>query len=313
MEQIMEMLKTMQEKADANRKADQEKATANRKADQEKANADRTKDREQMLAMRQEMNANTKAMQEQADANTKAMQELQDIKSGQAKMIAAFKEKTDALIANIKTDRKETTACQYAMETSLKKIEPNSEEKETVVEQHDIPNEEVAVHSLRTCRSETAASQEDTEMKPDPEKMQSVEEHQKIPKEDTAVMPVGGLRKRRRDRNLAAGHRQKPKRRIRASCKSRRRLTVAGKKVTRRATVAWRKRNIFRRIVTQGNCGLRKRLVVTGKRMPAVQKWHEAEITVCRGKEKTSLHIEHRNDERKKKKGCGNSRNATVA
>jgi hypothetical protein len=76
----MEMLNTMQEKADANRKADQEKADANRTKGRElmlaKIRADRTKDREQMLTMRQEMNA-----------NTKAMQELQDLKSGQAKMI----------------------------------------------------------------------------------------------------------------------------------------------------------------------------------------------------------------------------------
>jgi hypothetical protein len=73
-------------------------------------------------------------------------------------------------------------------------------------------------------------------------------------------MPVGGLRKRRRDRNLAAGRRQKPKGRIPASCEPRRRLTVAGKKITRRATVAWRKRNVFRKIVTQGNCGPRSTL-----------------------------------------------------
>jgi hypothetical protein len=84
--------------------------------------------------------------------------------------------------------------------------------------------------------------------------MQSVEEHQEIHKEDAAVMPVGGLRKQHRDWNLTAGHRQKPKRRIQASCESRRRLTVAGK-MTRRATVAWCKRNIFRRIVTKENCG----------------------------------------------------------
>jgi hypothetical protein len=50
------------------------------------------------------------------------------------------------------------------------------------MEQQEISNKEVAVPSLRTCRSETAASQEDTETKPDPGKMQSVEEHQEIPK-----------------------------------------------------------------------------------------------------------------------------------
>jgi hypothetical protein len=44
--------------------------------------------------------------------------------------------------------------------------------------------------------------------------MQSVEEHQEIPEEEAALMPVGGLRKWRRDWNLATGLRQKPKRRI---------------------------------------------------------------------------------------------------
>jgi hypothetical protein len=135
------------------------------------------------------------------------------------------------------------------MEVSIKEIKPNSEEKETAMEQQEIPNEEVAVHSQRTCRSETATSQETTETKPDPGMMQSAEEHQEFPKEDAAVMPVGEPRKRRRDQNLAAGRRQKPKERIQATCGCRRKLTIAGKKMTRRATVAWRKRNIFRRIV----------------------------------------------------------------
>jgi hypothetical protein len=51
----------------------------------------------------------------------------------------------------MKDDQEETTACQYAMETSLKNMEPNSGEKEAVVEQQKIPNEEVVVHSLRAC------------------------------------------------------------------------------------------------------------------------------------------------------------------
>jgi hypothetical protein len=169
----------------------------------------------------------------------------------------AFKEKTDALVANIKM------ACQYAMETSLKNMESNPEEKETVLEQHDIPKEEVAVQSQKTFRSESAPSQEAMETKPDPGMMQSVEVHQEIPKEDATVMPVGGLRKRRRDRNLAAGRRQKPKERIQATCESRR-LAVTNKKSTRRATVAWRKRNVFRRTVTQGNCGPQSTLTAAG-------------------------------------------------
>jgi hypothetical protein len=144
------------------------------------------------------------------------------------------------------------------------KIEPNPGEKETSVQRQDIPNEEVAVQSQKTCRSETAASQEYTETKPDPGKMQCVEEHQVIPKDEGAMMPVGELRTRHRDWILALGRIQKPKRRIRASCESRRRLTVASKKITCRATVAWRKRNVFRRIVTQGNCGPRSTLTAAG-------------------------------------------------
>jgi hypothetical protein len=99
----------------------------------------------------------------------------EDLKSDQAKMIAAFKEKTDAWIANIKDARKKTTGCQEVTRANPEEIEPNSREKETAVEQQEIPNEEVAVHSQRTCRSETEASQEDTETEPDPGKMQSVE------------------------------------------------------------------------------------------------------------------------------------------
>jgi hypothetical protein len=94
--------------------------------------------------------------------------------------------------------------------------------------------------------------------------MQSVEEHQEIPKEDAAVMPVGGRKKRRRDRNLAAGCRQKPKRRIQATCESMRRLIVTGRKITRRATAAWRKKNVFRSTGTKGNCGPRSKLTAAG-------------------------------------------------
>jgi hypothetical protein len=219
---------------------------------------------EMMERLLAEIRADRKADREELQDMMKAYRE--DIKSDQAKIIAAFKEKTNAWIANIKDARKKTTACQKLTRANPEKNEPNSVEEEIVVEQHDILNEEVAVHSLRTCRSETAASQEDTETKPDSGKMQSVQELQEIPKEDATLMPVGGLRKRRRDQNLVAGRRQKPKRRIQASCESRRRLTVAGKKMTRHATVAWCERNAFRRIGTQGICGPRSKLTAAGIR-----------------------------------------------
>jgi hypothetical protein len=56
----------------------------------------------------------------------------EDIKSGQAEVrsiVRAIKEKMDAWIANMKDDREETVACQYAVETSLKKMEPIREKR----------------------------------------------------------------------------------------------------------------------------------------------------------------------------------------
>jgi hypothetical protein len=58
--------------------------------------------------------------------------------------------------ANMNAWQEETTACQDAMET-------NPREKEGVVEQQKIPNEEVAVHSLRACGNERTACQEELE------------------------------------------------------------------------------------------------------------------------------------------------------
>jgi hypothetical protein len=77
--------------------------------------------------------------------------------------------------------------------------------------------------------------------------MQSIAEHQEVPKEEAAAMPVRGLRKRCRDRNLTAGRRQKGKGRIQASCESQKRLTVSGRKMTCRARVAGRRENVIRK------------------------------------------------------------------
>jgi hypothetical protein len=115
------------------------------------------------------------AMQEKEAANMKA--DLVRRKAGRKKILAEMKvirAETKAMrykrMEIRRDDRKKTTACQYEMEANIKKMEPNPEQKETVVEQHEIPNEEVAIHSLRTCRSETAASQEATETERDPGK-----------------------------------------------------------------------------------------------------------------------------------------------
>jgi hypothetical protein len=103
---------------------------------------------------------------------------------------------------------------------------------------------------------ETKTNQENmgvTDFKRNPEEMECESEHQEVPKKEAPVMPAKGLRKRRGDRNLAAGHHQKPKGRIQASCESQKRLTVACRKMTCCARVAWRMRYISREDCTRAN------------------------------------------------------------
>jgi hypothetical protein len=117
-----------------------------------------------MKVMQEKMDAYQAKTDADREADRVKLQEVmkatqEDIRCSQAEMISvigAIEEKMDAWIANRKNDRKETTACHNEMKARIKKMKPNSEEKETAVERQKIPNEEVAVHSLRACRSETA-------------------------------------------------------------------------------------------------------------------------------------------------------------
>jgi hypothetical protein len=84
---------------------------------------------------------------------------------------------------------------------------------------------------------------------------QSIEEHQEIPKGEAAVMPVGGLRKWCRVCNLAVECRQKGREMTRGNSGSRRKSAAAYRKVSYRAKVAWRERNLFRKIRILEKCG----------------------------------------------------------
>jgi hypothetical protein len=114
------------------------------------------------------------------------------------------------------------------------------------------------------CLAKTETDTEKTE--PDPGMMQSTEEHQEIPKGEATVMPVGEPRKRRRVWSLAAEHCQKQKERTRGNRGHRKKLAAACRKVSCRAKVAWRKRNLIRKIRIQDNCELWKRWTVTGRK-----------------------------------------------
>jgi hypothetical protein len=63
-------------------------------------------------------------------------------------------------------------------------------------------------------------------MEPNPEMMQSIEEHQEVPKKEMSVKSSGA------------------KERTWGKCGSRKNLTIASRRMTRRAGVAWHKRNV---------------------------------------------------------------------
>jgi hypothetical protein len=163
------------------------------------------------------------------------------------------------------------------MEANLVKMEPSPGEKEAAVEMRETPNEDVAIYYLRNCRNETIAFQGTTEArleceKPTPEDKESESEHREVPNEYAVVKPVSGRKKRHRGPKQAAGRRGEPKKLTRGDCGSRKKLAAACRKVSRRATVAWRKRNIFRKSWTQTNCGPRKEVTAA-----------EMKVTRCAG------------------------------
>jgi hypothetical protein len=163
--------------------------------------------------------AKIRAGQEQAAANTKAMRE--NMKADLENLQVTMKTNQDVLIKTVKVEmRAMLDACHKGMMACLGKTKADTEKPE-----------------------------------PDPGMMQSAEEHQEFTKEDTAVKPVKGRKRRHRGRKPAAGRRGEPKEPTRGDCGSGKKLAVAWKKITHRATVAWRKRNVLKKIVTQGNCG----------------------------------------------------------
>jgi hypothetical protein len=102
---------------------------------------------------------------------------------------------------------------------------------------------------------------------PREEMMQSAEEHQEVPRENAVVIPVRGRKRRRRGRKKAAGRRGEPKELNRGDCGSWKELAAACRKASRRATVAWRKRNVFRKSWTCGYCGLQKEVTASRKKV----------------------------------------------
>jgi hypothetical protein len=119
-----------------------------------------------------------------------------------------------------------------------------------------------AIKDLKINGEETVAYQGKTEARVQGERASEdmtleVAHEQEVPLEDAEFMPVGEPRKRRRDqrRNLAVVRRQKKQKQ---NLDARRRGKQRNLVTASRATVAWRKINVFRKILTNRFCELRK-------------------------------------------------------
>jgi hypothetical protein len=157
----------------------------------------------------------------------------------------------------------------------------------------------------------TAYNEAIEKIETDPGMMQSAEEHQDILSEDVAVMPVKGLKKRRRVWKSTAGRRGEPKELTRGNCGSRRKLAAACRKVPRHVAVVWWKRKVFRRSGFQGNFGRRKELAIAG-----IRRTHCAQLVLRKGRshERTSVEEERRRTKKnqtKNKLARGTSKSGT--
>jgi hypothetical protein len=183
-------------------------------------------------------------------ANTKAMREV--MKTMQEEADAIHKETTAkidinqrGMEVNRKTDR-ETMKQEIGagQEQVREEIKSGQEEIRSIVNAW-IAYMNVDCLETTTCHEETKAYTK--KIQPDPRMLLSVVEYQDVPKEEAAVMPVGGLRKRCWDRNLAAGCCQKSKGRIQESCESQKRLTITSRKMACGARVAGCRENFVRK------------------------------------------------------------------
>jgi hypothetical protein len=91
-----------------------------------------------------------------------------------------------------------------------------------------------------------------------------VAQQREVPNEDAIVKPVKGRKRRYSGKKPATGQHGEPKKLTRGDCGSWMKLAAACRKVSRRATVAWRKRNSFRISSTQRNHGPPKEVTTAG-------------------------------------------------
>jgi predicted kinase len=151
----------------------------------------------------------------------------------------------DAAIHSLRACRKERAACQEATEANPEKME-KTENLKSYMEKTDR-----VIAILEQMIAMTKANREKMEamdLKANPEKMESELEHRKVRKKDATVKRVKERNKQERDWHLAVGRHREPKELTRGDCGSQMKLAASCMRVSHRATVAWCKRNVFRKI-----------------------------------------------------------------
>jgi hypothetical protein len=202
------------------------------------------------------------------DGNTKTNQEmLARIEAQQEEMKARLDENAKTSLAmNEKMDAntKATLATKEDMKIMQEKIQ---EDLKKTMEEILAKMEKRMTATQTKTDGKLTETIEKTLTEPSQEMMQSAEEHQEVPREEAAVIPGRGRKRRHRGRKQAAGRRGEPKEPTRGDHGSRKKLAAACRKASRCATVAWRRRNVFRKSWTHGNCGLRKEVTASRKKV----------------------------------------------
>jgi hypothetical protein len=185
------------------------------------------------------------------------------------------------LLAKMTSKEKESKAWQEKMKAER---EARIQEREADREQWKAKIDEMFARMDRKANPEMiTATQTKTDVKlkeltePREEMMQSAEERHEVPNEDAVVIPVRGWKRWHRGRKQAAERRGEPKELNRGDHGSRKKLAAACRKASRRATVAWRKRNVFRKPWTCGYCGLQKE-VTTSRKMVTRCERHRRKV-----------------------------------
>jgi chromosome segregation ATPase len=222
-------------------------------------------DTQQMMELLLDMKTSLARLDENAKTSQQGMLAMNE-------KMETYQAKLDANREDSKTHREESKAWREDMKATLATKEDRQEmiqEMRADREQRKADMEEI----LAKMEERMTATQAKTDVKlkeltePREEMMQSAEEHQEVPREDAVVIPVRGRKRRHRGQKQAAGRHGEPKEFNRGVCGSRKKLAAACRKASRRATVALRKRNVFRKSWTHRNCGLRKEVTASRKKV----------------------------------------------